>query len=102
MSSLSSGERTVIQTLLELNFSIRGIARFLNRSPATISVEIRQTIIGDEQPITCRPADLIEPELEGYRQDLASKGYNGITDEDVLTYAMFPEVAINFFDANRR
>ena len=70
--------------------------------PVTISDEIRQTIIGDEQPITCRPADLIEPELEGYRQDLASKGYNGITDEDVLTYAMFPEVAINFFDANRR
>ena len=70
--------------------------------PGTISDEIRQTIIGDEQPITCRPADLIEPELEGYRQDLASKGYNGITDEDVLTYAMFPEVAINFIDANRR
>lgn len=42
MSSLSSDERTVIQTLLELNFSIRGIARFLNRSPATISGEIRQ------------------------------------------------------------
>ena len=70
--------------------------------PGTISDDIRQTIIGDELPITCRPADLIEPELEGYRQDLASKGYNGITDEDVLTYAMFPEVAINFFDANRR
>ena len=70
--------------------------------PGKISDEIRQTIIGDEQPITCRPADLIEPELDGYRQDLASKGYNGITDEDVLTYAMFPEVAINFFDANRR
>ena len=70
--------------------------------PGTISDDIRRTIIGDEEPITCRPADLIEPELEGYRQDLASKGYNGITDEDVLTYAMFPEVAINFFDANRR
>ena len=70
--------------------------------PGKISDEIRQTIIGDEQPITCRPADLIEPELEGYRQDLATKGYNGITDEDVLTYAMFPEVAINFFEANRR
>ena len=70
--------------------------------PGTISDDIRRTIIGDEQPITCRPADLIEPELEGYRQDLASKGYNGITDEDVLTYAMFPEVAINFFEANRR
>ena len=70
--------------------------------PGTISDDIRRTIIGDEEPITCRPADLIEPELEGYRQDLASKVYNGITDEDVLTYAMFPEVAINFFDANRR
>ena len=70
--------------------------------PGTISDDIRRTIIGDEEPITCRPADLIEPELEGYRQDLASKGYNGITDEDVLTYAMFPEVAINFFEANRR
>ena len=33
--------------------------------PGTISDEIRQTIIGDEQPITCRPADLLEPELEG-------------------------------------
>ena len=70
--------------------------------PGTISDDIRRTIIGDEEPITCRPADLIEPELEGYRQDLATKGYNGITDEDVLTYAMFPEVAINFFEANRR
>ena len=70
--------------------------------PAPISKEIKETIIGDEEPITCRPADLIEPELEGYRQDLATKGYNGITDEDVLTYAMFPEVAINFFEANRR
>ena len=70
--------------------------------PGKISDEIRQTIIGDEQPITCRPADLIEPELAGYTEDLNSKGYTGITEEDVLTYAMFPEVAINFFEANRR
>ena len=74
---------------------VRCLVKFLTKF-------VTLTIIGDEQPITCRPADLIEPELEGYRQDLASKGYNGITDEDVLTYAMFPEVAINFFDANRR
>ena len=70
--------------------------------PGTISDDIRRTIIGDEEPITCRPADLIEPELAGYTEDLNSKGYTGITEEDVLTYAMFPEVAINFFDANRR
>ena len=70
--------------------------------PGTVSEETRRTIIEDEEPITCRPADQIAPELEGYRADLASKGYNGITDEDVLTYAMFPEVAVNFFDANRK
>ena len=70
--------------------------------PGTISDEIRHIIIGDEEPITCRPADLIEPELAGYTEDLNSKGYTGITEEDVLTYAMFPEVAINFFEANRR
>lgn len=70
--------------------------------PGTISDEIRHIIIGDEEPITCRPADLIEPELAGYTEDLNSKGYTGITEEDVLTYAMFPEVAINFFETNRR
>ena len=70
--------------------------------PGKISDEIRHTIIDDEEPITSRPADLIEPELAGYTEDLNSKGYTGITEEDVLTYAMFPEVAINFFEANRR
>ena len=42
MTSLSSQERTVIQTLLELNYSVRAIARFISRSPATVSVEIHQ------------------------------------------------------------
>jgi methylmalonyl-CoA carboxyltransferase 5S subunit len=48
-------------------------------------------------PITGRPADLLKPEWEGLRaQALALKGCNG-TDEDVLTYAMFPQVAPKFF-----
>ena len=42
MTSLSSQERTVIQTLLELNYSVRAIARFINRSPSTVSIEIHQ------------------------------------------------------------
>ena len=42
MTSLSSQERTVIQTLLELNYSIRAIARFIKRSPSTVSIEIHQ------------------------------------------------------------
>ena len=72
------------------------------RLPAEISDEIRQTIIGDEQPITYRPADDLSPEMDGYRAELQEKGYNNITEEDVLTYAMFPEVATQFFEKNRR
>ena len=42
MTNLSSQERTVIQTLLELNYSVRAIARFIKRSPSTVSIEIHQ------------------------------------------------------------
>lgn len=42
ITSLSSQERTVIQTLLELNYSVRAIARFIKRSPSTVSIEIHQ------------------------------------------------------------
>jgi methylmalonyl-CoA carboxyltransferase 5S subunit len=50
-----------------------------------------------KEPITCRPADLLKPEWEQLRtQALALKGCNG-TDEDLLTYAMFPQVAPKFF-----
>jgi len=48
-------------------------------------------------PITCRPADLLKPEWDQLRSDaLALAGCNG-SDEDVLTYAMFPQVAPKFF-----
>lgn len=42
MTNLSSQERTVIETLLELNYSVRAIARYINQSPAIVSVEIHQ------------------------------------------------------------
>lgn len=64
------------------------------RTPAPISDEIRKKILGDEEPITCRPADLIEPELEKTRAQIQEY----ITqDEDVLTYALLPQVAEKFF-----
>jgi methylmalonyl-CoA carboxyltransferase 5S subunit len=50
-----------------------------------------------KEPITCRPADLLKPEWNALRADaLALKGCNG-SDEDVLTFAMFPQVAPKFF-----
>ncbi|KXG74716.1 oxaloacetate decarboxylase subunit alpha [Thermotalea metallivorans] len=59
-----------------------------------INEEIIKKIIGDEEVITCRPADLIEPQLESLRNEI--KEYLE-QEEDVLSYALFPQVALNFF-----
>ena len=65
------------------------------KTPAPISPEFTKQILGDEQPITCRPADLLEPEIEKLKAE-ASKYV--MQEEDVLTYAMFPQVAPKFFE----
>jgi oxaloacetate decarboxylase alpha subunit len=64
------------------------------KPPVEIKREIQQKLIGDEEPITCRPADLIKPAFKEYRD--AIKGYME-QDEDVLSYALFPQVAENYF-----
>ena len=64
------------------------------RLPAAPDPEIVKKVLGDEKPITCRPADLIKPELASYREEI--KEYIE-QDEDVLSYALFPQVAINYF-----
>ena len=60
-----------------------------------VNAEVQKKIIGDEKPITCRPADLIKPQLPGYEE--AVKDYKQ-QDEDVLSYALFPAVAKDFFE----
>lgn len=61
--------------------------------PGEVNETIRKMAIGDDEVITCRPADLLEPELDKIRQQ-----YNDIakTEEDVLSCAMFPQVAPDF------
>ena len=59
-----------------------------------ISDEIRKKVIGDKEPITCRPADLLENELDKLEKEIAQYKQQ---DEDVLTYALFPQVAIDYF-----
>nr|WP_019879769.1 pyruvate carboxylase subunit B [Succinispira mobilis] len=71
------------------------------RTPAPISDEIKKLIIGDDPQITYRPADDIAPQMELLKQQLAEKGYPNASVEDVLTYALFPEVALTFFAENR-
>ena len=64
--------------------------------PAPVNEEVRKKAIGDEEIITCRPADLLEPELEKYRAEIKDHMEK---EEDVLSYALFPQVAMKFFEA---
>ena len=68
------------------------------KTPAPISDEIVKKIIGDEERITCRPADTIEPEIEKVKKEMAEYQEQ---DEDILTWAMFPQVAQKFFEARK-
>ena len=61
--------------------------------PGEVNEEVRRKAIGDDKVITCRPADLLEPELEKYR---AEAGDLAKSEEDVLSYALFPQVASKF------
>ena len=72
------------------------------RTPAPIDPEILKVIVGDEPIINHRPADDIPPQMAKFRQELAEKGFPNASTEDVLSYAVFPEVALNFFEKNRR
>ena len=65
------------------------------RTPVPIDEEFRKQIIGNEEAITCRPADLIEPELDKLKAE-AAKWIK--QDEDVLSYALFDQVAVKFFE----
>jgi oxaloacetate decarboxylase alpha subunit len=64
-------------------------------SPAPIKEEIRKKIIGDEEVITIRPADLLQPEIEKYKAEI---GDVAKSLEDVLSYILFPQVAKKFFE----
>ena len=64
------------------------------KPPAPIDEKIKRKIIGDEEPITCRPADLLEPMLDKIPDDV--KPYIE-SDEDRITYVLFPQTALEFF-----
>ena len=66
--------------------------------PAPVNEEVRKKAIGDEEVITCRPADLLQPELNKYREEIKDIMEQ---EEDVLSYALFPQVAMKFFEARK-
>ncbi|WP_456424029.1 pyruvate/oxaloacetate carboxyltransferase, partial [Thermococcus sp.] len=68
------------------------------RPPAEINPELKRLVLGDEEPIKERPGSLLKPQLEECRKKLEELGYLH-KEEDVLTYCLFPEVALEFFRA---
>lgn len=68
------------------------------KTPVPIDPEFQKMILKGEEPITCRPADLLEPELDKLKSECAEWTEQ---EEDVLTYAMFPKVAPKFFEKRR-
>jgi len=95
------GTQAVLNVLMGERYKMvsketKGIVRGeYGRTPVPISEEFRKKIIGDEKPITCRPADLIKPELDELRKKCAQWVEQ---DEDVLSYALFDQVATKFFE----
>lgn len=62
--------------------------------PGPISEDVKRKVLGKKEPITCRPADLLQPGLEHARKEV---GGLASSEEDVLSYALFPEVAKEYF-----
>ncbi|MDD1611795.1 MAG: sodium-extruding oxaloacetate decarboxylase subunit alpha [Methylococcaceae bacterium] len=65
------------------------------KAPAPVNADLQKRAIGSEEPIDCRPADLLKPELEHLREEI---GHLALNDQDVLIYAMFPEVGKQFLE----
>jgi oxaloacetate decarboxylase alpha subunit len=77
----------------------KGIVRGeYGKTPVPIDPEFRKKIIGDAEPIDCRPADLLKPELDKLREECAEWIEQ---EEDVLSYAQFGQVAVKFFEKRR-
>jgi oxaloacetate decarboxylase alpha subunit len=79
----------------EIKNYVRG---YYGRPPAPLDPEIKKKVIGDEEPIDCRPADLIPPGMERARAEIGDLAQS---EEDVISYALFPQVARPFLERRR-
>ncbi len=98
------GTQAVLNVLMGERYKMvskesKGIAKGeYGRTPVPIDPEFRKKIIGDEKAIDCRPADLLKPELEKLKKEAAQYIEQ---DEDVLSYALFDQVAVKYFEARK-
>ena len=73
----------------------RYAAGYYGRTPAPIAPKLKKQLCGGLKPITCRPADLLKPGLLMAAAELPP--YTIKAEEDILSYALFPEVALGYF-----
>ena len=66
--------------------------------PGIVDSNLLKKALGDEKPVTCRPADLLEPSYEKVKAEISDISTN---EEDIMTYAMFPEVGRKFLEAKK-
>ncbi|MBQ5335059.1 MAG: oxaloacetate decarboxylase subunit alpha [Oscillospiraceae bacterium] len=92
--NIIGGERYKMVTK-EFRAMVRGE---YGKTPMPIDPEFQSMILKGEKPITCRPADLLEPELDKLREECAEWT---MQEEDVLSYAQFGQVAVKFFEKRR-
>jgi oxaloacetate decarboxylase alpha subunit len=64
------------------------------RTTKPFDPDVQKKVIGDKKPITCRPADLLKPELESIQKEMEQWKEQ---EEDILSYALFPQVALEYF-----
>lgn len=99
-SSQIVGTQAVLNVLMGERYKVitketKGVlAGNYGRTAMPVNAELQKKALGDEQAITCRPADLIAPELDKLEKEVAPYKQQ---DEDVLSYALFPQVATDFF-----
>ncbi len=92
--NIISGERYKM-----VSKEFKGIVRGeYGKTPVDIAPDFRNKIIGNEKPITYRPADALKPELAKLREEVKPWA---VQDEDVLSYALFEQVAVKFFEKRK-
>jgi pyruvate carboxylase subunit B len=90
-----TGERYKVITTETKNYFLG----LYGRSPGPVAPDIMARAIGDEEPIRTRPADRLDPELEALKKDLPP---SATTVEDQLSFALFPAIARDFFEAREK
>jgi pyruvate carboxylase subunit B len=93
--NVMTGKRYSVVATETTNY-VRGL---YGQPPGPISDEIRKKVLGKQEPITCRPADLLEPGLDAARREI---GALATSEDDVLSYALFPDIAKEFLATRAR